>query len=62
MRTTKPESGNKFFNTISNGGWSQCIVGYPTDKDCNVASNTSISSSILVSDLSLNLGLYALEA
>ena len=33
-----------------------------TDKDCSVAKNTSISSSILVSDLSLNLGLYALEA
>lgn len=33
-----------------------------TDKDCNVASNTSISTSTLISDLSLKLGLYALEA
>ena len=39
MRTTKPESGNKFYNTISNGGYSRCIVGKPTDKDCNVLAN-----------------------
>lgn len=39
IRTTKPESGNKFYNTVSKGGYSHCIVGYPTDKDCNVLSN-----------------------
>ena len=39
MRTTKPESGNKFYNTVSKGGYSHCIVGYPTDKGCNVLSN-----------------------
>ena len=39
MRTTKPESGNKFYNTISNGGYSRCIVGKPTDKGCNVLAN-----------------------
>lgn len=39
MRTSKPESGNKFYNTVSNGGYSRCIVGYPTDKECNVLSN-----------------------
>ena len=39
MRTTKPESGNKFYNTVSNGGWSRCIVGKPTDKGCNVLAN-----------------------
>ena len=39
MRTTKPESGNKFYNTVSNGGWSHCIVGKPTDKGCNVLAN-----------------------
>ena len=39
MRTTKPESGNKFYNTISNGGASRCIVGKPTDKGCNVLAN-----------------------
>lgn len=39
IRTTKPESGNKFYNTISKGGYSRCIVGYPSDKGCNVLSN-----------------------
>lgn len=39
MRTTKPENGNKFYNTVSNGGWSHCIVGKPTDKGCNVLAN-----------------------
>ena len=39
IRTTKPESGNKFYNTVSNGGYSHCIVGYPTDKGCNVLAN-----------------------
>ena len=39
MRTSKPESGNKFYNTVSNGGWSHCIVGNPTDKGCNVLAN-----------------------
>ena len=39
IRTTKPESGNKFYNTVSKGGYSHCIVGYPTDKGCNVLSN-----------------------
>lgn len=39
IRTTKPENGNKFYNTVSNGGYSRCIVGYPTDKECNVLAN-----------------------
>ena len=39
MRTSKPESGNKFYNTVSKGGYSHCIVGYPTDKGCNVLAN-----------------------
>lgn len=39
MRISKPESGNKFYNTVSNGGWSHCIVGKPTDKGCNVLAN-----------------------
>ena len=38
-RLTKPEKGNKYYNTISNGGYSTAIVGKPTDKDCNVLSN-----------------------
>ena len=39
MRTTKPENGNKFYNTVSKGGYSHCIAGYPTDKGCNVLAN-----------------------
>ena len=39
IRKTKPESGNKFYNTTSNGGYSKCIKGKPTDKGCNVLAN-----------------------
>ena len=39
MRTKKPEAGNKFYNTKSNGGYSTCIKGKPTDKGCNVLAN-----------------------
>lgn len=39
IRTTKPESNNKFYNTVSKGGYSHCIIGYPTDKGCNVLAN-----------------------
>lgn len=39
MRTTKPEAGNKYYITKSKGGYSDAIVGKPTDKDCNVLSN-----------------------
>lgn len=39
MRTTKPESGNKYYITKSRGGWSDAIQGKPTDSDCNVLSN-----------------------
>ena len=38
-RTCKPESGNKYYITKDSGGWSPCIKGKPTDKDCNVLSN-----------------------
>lgn len=38
IRTSKPESGNKFYNTKSNGGYSTCIKGYPTDT-CDVLAN-----------------------
>ena len=38
MRISKPESGNKFYNTKSNGGYSTCIKGYPTD-NCDVLAN-----------------------
>ena len=39
MRNSKPEAGNKYFNTKSNGGYSTCIVGKPTDAGCNVLAN-----------------------
>lgn len=39
MRTTKPEKGNKYYITKSAGGWSDAIVGSPTDSNCNVLSN-----------------------
>ena len=38
-RLTKPEKGNKFYNTIGNGGWSTAIVGSPKDADCDVYGN-----------------------
>ena len=39
MRTSKPSAGNKFYITKSKGGYSQCIVGSPTDANCNVLAN-----------------------
>ena len=38
-RTSKPGSGNKYFITKSKGGYSTCIQGKPTDKNCNVLAN-----------------------
>lgn len=38
MRTTKPEAGNKFYIRRTKG-YSICIKGKPTDKDCDVLSN-----------------------
>lgn len=38
-RTTKPEKGNPYYNTKANGGYSNAIVGKPTDKGCNVLAN-----------------------
>lgn len=34
-----PESGNKYYNTKSAGGYSPCIVGKPTAPGCNVLAN-----------------------
>jgi len=39
IRKSKPEKGNKFYNTISNGGLSKCIKGKPTVKDLDVLCN-----------------------
>ena len=38
-RTTKPEAGNKYYITKTNGGWSNAIQGSPIDADCDVLSN-----------------------
>lgn len=38
MRTSKP-SDNKYYITTSNGGYSRCIKGKPTDAHANVLSN-----------------------
>lgn len=35
----RPEQGNKFYITKSNGGYNNSITGSPTDKWCNVLSN-----------------------
>lgn len=39
IRTTKPGKGNKYYIRKANGGYSPCIAGKPTDKDCNVLAN-----------------------
>lgn len=39
IRKTKPEAGNKFYIKRGYGGWSRCVIGKPTDKDCNVLAN-----------------------
>ena len=39
IRTTRPTAGNKYFITRSNGGYSTCIKGKPTDRQCDVLSN-----------------------
>lgn len=39
IRTTRPTAGNKYYITKSKGGYSTCIVGKPTDSQCNVLSN-----------------------
>jgi len=39
MRTTKPETNNKYYITKSAGGWSNAIVGSPKDGECNVLAN-----------------------
>lgn len=39
IRTSKPEAGNKNYIKTTYGGWNTCVIGEPTDKDCNVLSN-----------------------
>lgn len=38
-RLSKPEAGNPYYNTRSNGGYSNAIQGKPTDPGCDVLSN-----------------------
>lgn len=38
-RLTKPEAGNRYYNTIGNGGLSTAIIGNPRDNGCNVLAN-----------------------
>ena len=39
IRTTRPTSGNKYYITQGAGGYSTCIIGSPTDSQCNVLAN-----------------------
>lgn len=39
VRTSKPGAGNKNYIRKTNGGWSPCVKGNPTDANCNVLSN-----------------------
>lgn len=38
-RLTRPEYGNPYYNTLSNGGYSNAIRGKPPDPGCDVLSN-----------------------
>src|SRR5574344_1059738 len=39
IRTTKPGAGNKYYIRKANGGYSNAILGSPTDEECNVLAN-----------------------
>lgn len=39
FRLTKPEKGNKYYTRRADGGYNPCIIGNPTDTDCNVLAN-----------------------
>jgi surface antigen len=38
-RLTRPTKGNKYYIRKANGGYSNAILGYPTDPQCNVLAN-----------------------
>lgn len=40
-RLTKPEAGNKYYIRKADGGYSDAILGKPTDPDCNTLANCS---------------------
>ena len=39
VRTSCPGAGNKNYIRVANGGWNTCILGKPTNPDCNVLAN-----------------------
>ena len=39
IRTTKPGKGDNYFVRKSSGGFSTCVQGKPTDKNCDVLAN-----------------------
>lgn len=39
IRTTKPTKGDNYFIRQSSGGYSTCVKGKPTDKNCDVLAN-----------------------
>lgn len=39
IRTSRPTSNDKYYVRQTNGGYSTCIQGKPTDSQCNVLSN-----------------------
>lgn len=39
IRKSIPNKGNKYYNTVSNGGYNKAIVGNPTYNGCNVLAN-----------------------
>lgn len=62
IRTTRPTSGNKYFITKGSGGYSTCIKGKPTDKQCNVLSNcVGYACGAFNEELSLNYEKYHLN-
>ena len=62
IRTTRPTSGNKYFITKGSGGYSTCIKGKPTDKQCDVLSNcVGYACGAFNEELSLNYEKYHLN-
>lgn len=62
IRITRPTRGNKYYNTISNGGYSTCIKGKPTDSQCDVLSNcVGYSNGAFNEELNLGYEKYHLN-
>lgn len=52
-RLEKPEAGNKYYNTKTNGGYSTAIVGKPTDPGCNVLANCFAGETLIITEFGL---------